>query len=452
MAKYNEPVSQAMVRQVFSASPGDSLLKASQIMSSEQISSLVIMDGPNLEGVLTEDDIIAAVLAEGLNPSETTVAGIMTKNPLTVRTKTNLSEAARMIREKDYNILPVTDDGGKLLGVITKTDITRFLGPLGFFYTVGESASKNPLTVNPKTLISEAASLMANGKVSSLLVFEGKRLCGIVSGKDMVSKAVSKGLDARASPVEGIMSADVVTVSPEKSVSEASLIQHERHFRVLPVVDGGTFIGLLTEGDILKIVERGAKEFTEIFDIAKESMEASSKAVSQMVNLPAKITVLDIDYCLIEDVPDLLGSRGALSAGIFIDLKGELAGSVLTLIPEKSAYDMVDCLLTQPAGTTKELDDMGKSAVSELCNVLVGHYMKTLLEAINVDGEYSTPFFAFDMAGSILQQILIMRAEASNRLLVTKTDMELGHKRHEAYFFFMFPPVSLRLMTKRLTG
>jgi len=108
--------------------------------------------------------------------------------------------------------------------------------------------------VSTDTPVIDAIRVMARERIGAVLVMDGVRLLGIVSERDYARKIVLEGRSSRETQVNAIMSADVVTVSPEQNVADCMEIVSERRIRHLPVVEDGTVIGMVSIGDLVAAV------------------------------------------------------------------------------------------------------------------------------------------------------------------------------------------------------
>jgi CBS domain-containing protein len=118
-------VGEIMHSDVKSASTSDSFADVAKMMRSHGISSVVVLDGKKLEGIVTERDIVNLVAAGG-DPHGTTVEHGMTRRDLiTVDSKTQLSEAAEQMVSRNIRHLPVVD-GGNVVGIVSIRDMTRW--------------------------------------------------------------------------------------------------------------------------------------------------------------------------------------------------------------------------------------------------------------------------------------------------------------------------------------
>ena len=100
--------------------------------------------------------------------------------------------------------------------------------------------------------ISEAVSEMNGHRVGSVLVLDAGRLVGIFTERDVLRRVVGAGVDPKRSLVSDVMTANVITISPEASVEETMVLFTEKRCRHLPVLDNGKLVGTISIGDITR--------------------------------------------------------------------------------------------------------------------------------------------------------------------------------------------------------
>ena len=118
-------VSEIMTNAAVIDQPDDTLAEAARKMWVQQTGSLLVIDGEDLVGIITERDILKAV-ATGTALEETRISQMMSKDLVTVGPGTSLREAAKLMAERWIRHLPVLDDG-KLVGVISQRDLSGVL-------------------------------------------------------------------------------------------------------------------------------------------------------------------------------------------------------------------------------------------------------------------------------------------------------------------------------------
>ncbi len=105
--------------------PDTTVVEAAVAMEASDLGSLGVVEGMALVGVVTERDI-RRVVAEGLSP-ETPVSSVMSGDPDTFDPDLDVWDAAAWITESGYRHLPVMDDEGTLLGVVSIRDLLKAL-------------------------------------------------------------------------------------------------------------------------------------------------------------------------------------------------------------------------------------------------------------------------------------------------------------------------------------
>lgn len=109
-------------------------------------------------------------------------------------------------------------------------------------------------TVDPDASVFDALQMMADKNVGALPVMSGGELVGIFSERDYARKVILHGQASRETPVRAIMTANVVTVSPDQDLSDCMRIMTDKRIRHLPVIDSGRQVGVLSIGDVMKAV------------------------------------------------------------------------------------------------------------------------------------------------------------------------------------------------------
>ncbi len=103
--------------------PGSATVReAARLMAARNVGSvLVTAREGQLEGILTERDILCRIVAPGRDPDGTRLQEVMTKNPDTIGPDEPAIEALRRMRDGGYRHLPVVD-GGRLVGIVSRRD------------------------------------------------------------------------------------------------------------------------------------------------------------------------------------------------------------------------------------------------------------------------------------------------------------------------------------------
>lgn len=122
---------------------------------------------------------------------------------------------------------------------------------------VCDAMTRKPISVEKQTNLEEAAKIMRQRDIGSLVVTENKKLIGFVTLEEFVFKAIALGMNTKLASIEDIMKkrSEVVTIPPSADISSAIDLINKHNVRQLPVVDptDDKLVGLITIKDILKI-------------------------------------------------------------------------------------------------------------------------------------------------------------------------------------------------------
>ena len=120
----HKSIQEAMTSNPTTVAPDTTAGEAAQIMKSEDIGSLPIVEGDKLVGVITDRDLAIRIVAEGRG-TDTTVGEIASKDVVTVDPQQSLEEAARLMAEHQVRRLPVVEEDGRLVGILAQADVAQ---------------------------------------------------------------------------------------------------------------------------------------------------------------------------------------------------------------------------------------------------------------------------------------------------------------------------------------
>lgn len=116
-------VSDVMTARPRVVSPDTPVSQVAELMESEDIGAIPILDGDQLAGMITDRDIVIRAVAKGKDPRGMPAREISSRDVVTVRPDSNLSEALELMAGHQVRRLPVVDEDNRLLGVVSQADI-----------------------------------------------------------------------------------------------------------------------------------------------------------------------------------------------------------------------------------------------------------------------------------------------------------------------------------------
>jgi chemotaxis protein CheC len=117
---------------------------------------------------------------------------------------------------------------------------------------------------------------------------------------------------------------------------------------------------------------------------------------------------------------------------------GDVTGRIFFLLPPEDAKFLAGSLLSQPKESIDFNDEMFRSSLKEVCNILGGSYVSALADMTKFTIYISTPSMAIDMIGAILDFIFIQIAQESDDALYIKTEVTINSLRLNG-LFLLFP-------------
>lgn len=240
-------------------------------------------------GLITVEEVhiyqYSSTLREGLPDAK--VAEVMTREILTVHPEATLAEVVEKLLDKPFTALPVVDETGRLLGIVSDTDLLE-RGDMEVSISlkratdpeiarsliqrlrqntrkVSDVMTQNPVTIGPQAALGEAARLMDRRKLKRLPVVDAeKRLVGMLSRFDILRVLAASHLPQLASrrgaghargpsrTVADVMDPFVATVSPEALLGQVlQLLANDPWQRAVVIDSNRHVLGIISDTDLV---------------------------------------------------------------------------------------------------------------------------------------------------------------------------------------------------------
>ncbi len=130
--------------------------------------------------------------------------------------------------------------------------------------TIRDVMSKPVVMIEEDRTVAEAAKLMGERRIGSLIVTRDGEPIGIVTERDVLTKAIACDLDICKVKVKDIMSSPLIVVKPDITVEDAIKVMAAKGIRRLPVEEEGEIIGIFTAADLVRLVAMAKQKLEEM--------------------------------------------------------------------------------------------------------------------------------------------------------------------------------------------
>ena len=118
----DQAIGEIMTKDLSTVEPRSTITEAARLMRDNDTGAVLVVDGDQVQGLLTDRDIAVRAVADGRNPDETPAGDIASSDLITLEPTSTIDEAVKAMREANVRRLPVTENG-KPAGVISLGDL-----------------------------------------------------------------------------------------------------------------------------------------------------------------------------------------------------------------------------------------------------------------------------------------------------------------------------------------
>lgn len=176
----------------------------------------------------------------------------------------------------------------------------------------------------------------------------------------------------------------------------------------------------------------------------------AATALSQLVDRPISLDVPTIGLLPIGEVPHIFGGPEQLVAGVYCRLLGDIGGSMLFVASRTASLALLDLLRGRPLGTYKSFRPEEESLFGHAAAIVVSAYLSAVARLADLSLLPSSPAFALDMAGAILEVAMLDLGTKASDALVVRTRFHDAEVSVDAVLLFLPDPDSLDVLLGRL--
>lgn len=251
-----------MTTDVVAVDKNERLTTVLEMMVKHRVSKLVVIEGEQAVGVVTDGDIadeLGALKNRGVAPSALHASSAMRRSFAKATPETEIPALLDALTEDGCGLVPVLRDQA-LLGIVTSTDaLSLVTSPRPLEHIM----SKKLHVAAPSDRVIHARRLMLDNHVDRLPVLDQGRLVGILGELDIALgfQRLKDIVADRRHPaalqrflVQDAMQPTVVTATPETTAKEAVALMRRHDVGALPVMRGDRILGIVTRTDLLRLV------------------------------------------------------------------------------------------------------------------------------------------------------------------------------------------------------
>ena len=154
-----------------------------------------------------------------------------------------------------------------------------------------------------------------------------------------------------------------------------------------------------------------------------------------------------MDY---DNVMNILGGPEKIISAVLVELSQDLSGIMLFIQEKDFLSSVMSEIMMKPIESFDELDDMDRSAIVEIGNILMGSYVNAVAQLTGLHIDISVPSHTINMAGAILSVPLVSVAEEYDYIVMIKANFLIEDKRVSGDIFMVLDMGSLKKMLTNL--
>ena len=176
----------------------------------------------------------------------------------------------------------------------------------------------------------------------------------------------------------------------------------------------------------------------------------AATALSQLTQTKIDITIPQILFLPLERVPEAVGGADRLVTGLLLQVLGDLRSRILFIFFPRDALILTTFMTNKPLSEASIMTDIERSALREIGVVLASAYLGVLSNFVGMSLIPTVPELITDMAGAIVDYILIELSSKSQFALLVKSEFTELRRSVTGHFFLVPDPTALEIIIKAI--
>ena len=183
-------------------------------------------------------------------------------------------------------------------------------------------------------------------------------------------------------------------------------------------------------------------------EIANIGAGHAATALSQLAHKKILIRSPRLGLLPVDEASRMLEDPEALVIGIYLVVRGDLSANVVLLFPHDDASALAGMLLGERSQPSEFPSPLDESALKEVGSIVTCAYLNALSQLIHISLVPSVPGLASDMAGAVIDRIIIELGQMEDYVLIIETELIDASQRVMGYFMFLPHPSSIETILK----
>jgi CBS domain-containing protein len=273
-------VKEIMTREVATTAASSTIFNVMELMAAKNVGAVIVTDDQMPVGIFTEQDVLKRVVNRKLDSKKTGIRRVMTTPIQVVSEETHIIKSLKKMYKEGFRHLLVRGEKRAMVGIVSMRDILKFAVELGHglteTQTIGTIMPSNITAVDGSQSIYETIETMIKQNTDCVIVIREEEPKGIFTERDVLKRVAIKNIATRKTPIEEVMTADLVAASHSALIGEVLAEMYKGGFRNMPIQsERGKLVGIVSMGDVLKYakaldvdeeVQKTWKEIEEFWD------------------------------------------------------------------------------------------------------------------------------------------------------------------------------------------
>lgn len=202
----------------------------------------------------------------------------------------------------------------------------------------------------------------------------------------------------------------------------------------------------------MKFEALSSRQTDMLGEISNIGVGHAATALAQMIGRQVGIRVPSVTITPFSRVPEAVGGPERPVAAVYCQFMGDITGHILLLFPRESVEKMMHRLVGRSAPVRDEWSEKGASSIREVGNILASSYLNALGSMLHMTLIPSLPSIAYDMAGAIVDSLLIEQGLTDDLALLIETEFFEEGEKISGHFFLLPDPESVTLVISQLSA